>query len=307
MDAIVRLSGRLKANQSMREFLAEMMGTFILMVFGIGSVAQLKLGKEVLGGFLSVNISWGLGVTFGVFWSLGISGGHINPAVTLAMACFGRLKWRKLPVYWAGQTLGSFLASACMYGIYKDALNIYDGGTRHTEGALATAGIWSTYPFSDGKKSISNWSGFSDQIFGTMILVGTIFALTDNKNNGAEPKQLPYMVGCLVWVIGMTLGLNCGYGINPARDLMPRIFTAMAGWGTKPFTVHDHWFWYPVFGQLIGGVLGGVLYTVTISMHHHHEYEVSNTPRADDVIVKFSRKSGDDPGCVQNKECEVEQ
>ena len=70
--------------------------------------------------------------------------------------------------------------------------------------------------------------------------------------------------------------------------------------------MHGHWFWYPVFGQLIGGVLGGVLYTVTISMHHHREYEVPNTPRADDVIVKFSRKSGDDPGGVQNKDCEVE-
>lgn len=69
-----------------------------------------------------------------------------------------------------------------------------------------------------------------------MILVSTLFALTDDNNNAAKPKQLPYMVGCLVWVIGMTMGLNCGYGINPARDLIPRIFTSMAGWGTKPFT-----------------------------------------------------------------------
>ena len=73
------------------------------------------------------------------------------------------------------------------------------------------------------------------QIFSTMILVGTIFALTDKKNNGVERRQLPFMLGCLVWVIGMSLGLNCGYGINPARDLIPRIFTAIAGWGSGPF------------------------------------------------------------------------
>jgi len=268
MDPVIAIVTRFKANQTVKEFLAETMGTFILMVFGIGSVAQFKLGKGAFGSFLSVNISWGLGVTFGVFWSGGISGGHINPAVTLAMACFKRLKWQKVPVYWAGQTLGSLFASACMYGLYKEALDIYDGGKRMTEGATATAGIWSTYPFSDGNKSISNWAGFSDQVFATMILVSTIFALTDRKNNGVDSTQLPFMVGCLVWVIGMTMGLNCGYGINPARDLIPRIFTSLAGWGSAPFKVHDYWFWYPVFGQLIGGMLGGLLYTLTISMHH---------------------------------------
>ena len=68
-----------------------------------------------------------------------------------------------------------------------------------------------------------------------MILVSTIFALTDKENNGVDSRQLPFMVGCLVWAIGMTMGLNCGYGINPARDLIPRIFTAMAGWGSDPF------------------------------------------------------------------------
>lgn len=308
MDSIRVMSRKFKASPLLREFLAEMMGTFILMVFGIGSVAQFVLGRGQFGTFLSVNIGWGLGVTLGVFWSAGISGGHINPSVSLAMACFGRLPWKKLPVFWAAQSLGSLLASAVMYGVYADALDIYDGGKRMTTGNLATAGIWSTYPYSFGNKTVSNWAGFGDQVFGTMILVSTVFALTDKQNNAPRQNQLPYMIGCLVWAIGMTMGLNCGYGINPARDLIPRIFTAMAGWGKEPFTVNNYWFWYPVFGQLVGGVLGGVLYTLTISMHYPDDSEKSSylvTGSTEDILTENVKFSKDSPPGTSNVGCEI--
>jgi len=248
-----------KAPQPARQFLAEMMGTFILLTFGIGSVAQYVLGSDLKVPFLSVNFGWGLGCMFGVYWSAAISGGHINPAVTLAMGVCGRLPLYLVPIYWAGQTVGAFLGSAVCYGVYYDLL-MKNNGTN----ALGNSGIWTTYA-NDG---ISNASGFGDQVVGTALLVSTVFALTDKRGNPPAGHILPLLIGLLVTVIGISFGTNAGYGINPARDLVPRIFVAIAGWGEGPFTAHNYWFWVAVAGQLIGGVIGALLYLFTIEMHH---------------------------------------
>ena len=141
MDRIVKKSS-IALSQTAREFLAETMGTFILVMFGIGSVAQHVLSDGKLGEYLSVNFGWGLGVTFGVYWSYGISGGHINPAVTFAMVVSGRLPARKLPLYWIAQSLGALMASALVFVVYKDLLNTHDKGLR----TLSNAAIWTTFP-----------------------------------------------------------------------------------------------------------------------------------------------------------------
>ncbi|XP_066925204.1 aquaporin-7-like [Clytia hemisphaerica] len=261
---IVRYGGR--TNQNLRLFLAELMGTFILMMFGIGSVAALVLGKGAVGTFLSVNFGWGIGCALGVYWSAGISGGHINPAVTLAMCVCGRLPWKQLPVYWAAQFLGSFIASALCFAIYKDLIYAYE-----TQLTLKTAGIFSTYPFAN----VSHGTAFGDQVVGTMLLVGTVCALTDKRNSPPSGGTLPLIVGLVVFVIGISFGINCGYGINPARDLIPRIFTAIAGWGSEPFTTADHWFWIPIVGQFLGGAIGALLYILTIEMHHPNQHKPS--------------------------------
>lgn len=262
MEGLLKTKYKLSTPNVVREFLAEMMGTFILCMFGIGSVAHLVLGRGAAGSYLSINFGWGLGVAFGVYWSAGISGGHINPAVTLAMVVTGRLPPKKLLVYWAGQTLGAFLASAIVFGLYKDILDKFDPNR-----TMKTAGIWTTYP----NEAVSHGTIFGDQLIGTLLLVGTIFALTDKRNNAPNPELLPFVIGFLVLVIGASFGMNCGYGINPARDLIPRIFTAIAGWKSEPFTADDHFFWIPIIGQLIGGVLGGVVYIITVEMHHPQE------------------------------------
>lgn len=268
MEALVKEKYGRITPQAVREFLAEMMGTFILCMFGIGSVAHLVLGKGESGSYLSINFGWGLGVAFGVYWSAGISGGHINPAVTLAMAVTGRLPKRKLPVYWAGQTLGAFLASAIVFGLYKDIINAVD-----PKQTIETAGIWAPYP----NANVSKGTIFGDQLIGTFLLVGTIFALTDKKNNAPNPELLPFVIGFLVLVIGASFGMNCGYGINPARDLIPRVFTAIAGWKSLPFTAHGSFFWIPIIAQLLGGVLGGLVYIITVEMHHPNQKSVPLT------------------------------
>jgi len=268
-----RLRGRLPP--LLREALAEFMATFILVTFGVASIAQMVLSRGKNGTFFSVNFSWGIGVTLGCYWAGGISGAHMNPAVTLAFAVVRRLEWVKVPVYWLAQLSGAFIASAIVYGIYYDALNAFDGGVRQITGVNATAGIWATYP----QSFLSTGNGFADQLFGTALLVSCIFAIIDRNNNSPDQGVAPVMIGLVVFVIGATFGFNCGYAINPARDLGPRIFTAMAGWGSEVFTAYHRWAWVPVIACLLGGVLGAIVYIITIEVHHKAPEDVDNPYR----------------------------
>lgn len=248
-----------------REGLAEFLGSFILIIFGNGAVAEVVLSKKVgpVNDFFSINIAYGLAVAFGVYVAGGVSGGHLNPAVTLAMACLGRLKWRKVPIYFLAQYLGCFVASAVLYCIYYDALNMHDGGIRitNTSNENVTAGIFASYP----QEHVSWQNGLVDQIFATSFLLIGIMALTDERNMAPHKGVVPILVGLLVTAIGLSYGYNCGYPINPARDLGPRIFTAIAGWGVEPFSFRNHnWFWIPVIGPHLGGLLGVAIYQLFI-------------------------------------------
>src|SRR6187549_2973125 len=129
-----------------REVLAEFFGTFILIVFGIGVVAQVVLSKQTAGTYLAINITWGLAVTMGCYVSAGVTGAHLNPAVTLALAVHRKFPWNKVLPYAVAQTAGAFVASAVVYLAYHEALAAFDGGVRQVAGAQGTAGIWATYP-----------------------------------------------------------------------------------------------------------------------------------------------------------------
>ncbi|GAU88236.1 AQP6 [Ramazzottius varieornatus] len=255
-------------NQYVREFLAEFLGTFILIIFGNGAVAQFVLSSKnpstgPVSNFFAINIAYGLAVAFGVYVAGGVSGGHLNPAVSLAMCLLRKLKWRKLPVYMAAQYLGAWTASACILMIYYDALVHHERNT-NTSRELDTAGIFASYP-----QSFLTWqNGLADQIFGTMLLMLGILALTDERNSNPHKGIVPILVGLLIAAIGLSFGYNCGYPINPARDLGPRIFTAMAGWGSKTFSVNNYnWFWIPVIGPHIGALIGAVVYNFFIAKH----------------------------------------
>ena len=110
--------------------------------------------------------------------------------------------------------------------------------------------------------------GLIDQIVGTALLVAMILALNDRRNFAPSGNLAPLAVGATVTLIGMTFGFNAGYAINPARDFAPRLFTALAGWGGEVFRASGRWWWVPVVGPLIGGVLGGFLYDLFIARHH---------------------------------------
>src|SRR3954468_650520 len=124
--------------------LAEFLGTFVLIVFGVGVVAQTVLSKGTGGTTLSINIAWGLAVTMGCYVSAGVTGAHLNPAVTLALAVHRKLPWNKVLPYTVAQVAGAFAASAVVFLTYHEALNAFDGGVRQVVGDQATAGIWAT-------------------------------------------------------------------------------------------------------------------------------------------------------------------
>jgi MIP family channel proteins len=246
-----------------RESAAEFLGTFVLIAFGTGVVAEVVLSGGANGSALSIHLAWGLGVMLGIYVAGGVSGAHLNPAVTLALAALRGFPWRKLPAYVAAQVAGAFAGASVTFVTYRDAFDHFDGGVRQVTGPQASAGIFSTYP----QPYLGLGGGFVDQVVGTALLMLGIFAIADRRNAG-PPAGGPVLVGALVAAIGMSFGLNAGYAINPARDLGPRLFTSLAGWGGEVFRAGGGWWWVPIVAPCVGAVLGGLVYDVFITRHH---------------------------------------
>jgi len=243
----------LRTPTTLGEMTAEFFGTFVLILFGCGVVAQVVAGG--FGDHDSIAWAWGLGVTLGVYAAGRISGAHINPAVTLALALFQKFPARKIAPYVIAQFLGAFFAALIVRWNYTEAIGKVDPG--HT---IKTQGIFSTLP-GNGVLPVSAWGGFRDQIIGTAILVFLIFALTDARNSPPLANLTPLLVGLLVVAIGMAWGTNAGYAINPARDFGPRVASYLTGYGTAFRDQYGGFYWWvPIAGPLIGGVVGGALY-----------------------------------------------
>ncbi|NVI92729.1 MIP/aquaporin family protein [Actinomadura sp. BRA 177] len=241
------------------ELAAEFAGTMILILFGVGVVAQVVAGGPGLGGHDSIAWAWGLGVTLGVYVSARISGAHINPAVTIALAAFREFAWRKTAPYIAAQTAGAFVAALIVRWNYSEVLAKVDPG--HT---IKTQGVFSTLP-GNGTLPVGTWGAFRDQIIGTAILLFVIKALTDVRNAPPLANLAPFMIGLLVVAIGMAFGTDAGYAINPARDFGPRLASFLTGYGGAWRDQYGHlYFWVPIVGPLIGGVLGVGLYKALI-------------------------------------------
>ncbi len=248
--------------ETLREMLAEFLGTFILILLGTAVVAQVSLSGQANGSYLSINLGWGLAVVMGVYVAGGISGAHLNPAVTLTLAVRRGFPWGKVVPYSAAQLAGAFTGALVTFVTYREAFDHFDGGVRQVVGPQGTAGIFATYP----QAFLSTFpGGFIDQVVGTAVLLLLIFAISDTKNLAPDSKIAPVVVGLIVTVIGMTFGYNAGYAINPARDLGPRLFTAVAGWGGEVFRAGNGWWWVPIAGPLVGGLIGGFAYDLLVT------------------------------------------
>ncbi|XP_051853160.1 aquaporin-7-like isoform X2 [Antechinus flavipes] len=282
-DMMQRMQDALRGDM-MREFLAEFISTYVMMVFGLGSVAQTVLGENNYGTYLSINLGFGFGVVMGVHVAGGISGAHMNSALTFTSCVLGQMPWKKFPVYTVAQCCGSFLASATIYGLFYQALLRYTDGNLTVTGPRATAGIFATYPAS----YMTLWRGFIDEIFLTGILQVCLLAINDKKNCPALQGTHPLVIGVLVITIGLSLGMNTGYAINPSRDLPPRIFTSIAGWGNEVFTAAESWWWVPVVAPPLGSLMGAIIYLLLIGQSHRHQgdrnSEVAATPKPPRVL-----------------------
>ncbi|MDQ0779652.1 glycerol uptake facilitator protein [Streptomyces aurantiacus] len=250
------------------ELSAEFVGTMILILFGCAVVAQVSAGGALtdpaggLGDHDSIAWAWGLGVTLGVYVAARLSGAHLNPAVTVALAAFKGFPWRKVAPYALAQTAGAFVAALLVRWNYSEALAKADPG--HT---VKTQGVFSTLP-GNGNPAlpVHEWGAFRDQVIGTAILLLLIMAITDLLNTPPGANLAPLLIGLVVVAIGMAWGTNAGYAINPARDFGPRLASFLTGYGGAWRDQYGNlYFWVPIIAPLIGGLLGAGLYKVLIS------------------------------------------
>lgn len=247
------MAERRRAPELAGEMAAEFAGTMILILFGVGVVAQ--VGAAQIGDHDSIAWAWGLGVVLGVYVAARLSGGHINPAVTFALAVFKDFPWRKVAPYVAAQTAGAFVAALIVRWNYSEVLAQADPG--HT---IKTQGVFSTLP-GNGTLPVSSLGALRDQVIGTAILLFLVLAITDLRNTSPGANLMPVVIGLLVVAIGMAWGTDAGYAINPARDFGPRLASFLTGYGGAMRDQYgDLYFWVPIVGPLAGGVLGAGLY-----------------------------------------------
>ncbi|MCN9241809.1 MIP family channel protein [Streptomyces sp. RY43-2] len=265
------------------ECLAEFLGTLIIVAFGCGVVAMAVAalpgsGRTAgpttfflgAGDWLLITWGWAMAVTFGVYVAGGVSGAHLNPAITLAFAIRRKFPWPKVLPYMGMQLVGGFVGAALVYAVYHDAINTFDHamtGPKTNGHTLASFSIFGTFPAPYFHGSV--WGPLVDQIVGTAFLVMFVAAVIDLRNTAVKANLGPLVIGFVVAAIGMSYGANAGYAINPARDLGPRLFTWLAGWGSlaMPGTQagsFSAYFWIPLVGPLIGGVLGVLAYDLFI-------------------------------------------
>ncbi|KAF8334403.1 aquaporin-like protein [Amanita rubescens] len=252
-----------KYRQIIREGAAEFLGVMILIIFGTGVVCQITLSANPnispspKGDYLSLNFGWACGAALGVWCSFGITGGHINPAVTIAFAAWREFPWKKVPYYIFCQLMGGFVGAAIIYGNYYHAINIYEGGPEIR--TLATAGLFSTYALD----YVPSASCFFSEFLGTAMLLVVVMATVD-KQNAAPPGNLfPLVIFLVILAIGTALGMETGYGLNPARDLGPRLLTSMVGYGRQVYTFRNqYWLWCPVIAPFLGAQFGAGFYDI---------------------------------------------
>jgi glycerol uptake facilitator protein len=189
-------------------------------------------------------------VTLGVYTSGAISGGHLNPAVTIALAVFRGFAWGKVLPYIVAQVAGAFCGAAIVYLNYRPAFEKFDPALERT------AGVFATFP---GFPHLPA-AGFIDQVIGTALLLFLIAAVTDERNSPPAANLAPVVVGLIVVAIGMSFGGLHGYAINPARDFGPRLLTAVAGFRNNGLTDGSGVFWVPIAAPILGGILGMAAY-----------------------------------------------
>ncbi|WP_159550204.1 MIP/aquaporin family protein [Streptococcus halichoeri] len=232
-------------------FIGECLGTFILVLLGDGVISACVLHKTKAqnSGWVTIVLGWAAAVSIAVYVTGFISGAHLNPAVTLALASVGSLPWAQVPIYFLAQMLGAMLGALVLY------LHYYPHW-QETDDPTTILSCFSTAP-----AIRHTWSNFFGEALGTAILVVTVMAIGPNKLAAGFG---PLLVGLVVAAVGFSLGATTGYAINPARDLGPRLMHQLL---PIPNKGNSDWSyaWIPVFGPLVGGVVGALIFQLILN------------------------------------------
>jgi glycerol uptake facilitator protein len=252
---------KMKKKSLTAELIGEIFGTFILILLGDGVVANVGLAPRLAApgyNWNTITIGWAFAVIVAVYVSAGVSGAHLNPAVTLGLAVKRGFPWGKVVPYMIAQVVGAFLGALAVYLIYRDGLvaagvpNVWATGPGSVFGTAFWGGAAGT-----AAGSYSLVTAVIAEIFGTMVLMWGILASGDSKNTGLMHNLGPFLVGGTVLAVGLSLGGPSGYAINPARDFGPRLFGLVAG--TQDLFTNGYW-WIPIVAPIIGAVLGIYIY-----------------------------------------------
>lgn len=253
------------------DFMGELIGTFLLVLFGCGSVAVTILFSAHVG-LLQVALIWGLGVTVAIYATRHLSCAHLNPAVTIAMVLGRRMSARKLPVYLSAQLIGAFAAAALLYLLFGDSLAQFEalnGIVRGTPASVKTAMMFGEYypnPGTGAAGVVTPLTAFLAEAVGTFVLVFLIFSLTEGCNLGRPDDALaPFFIGLTVTILISILAPLTQAGLNPARDLAPRLFSLLTGWGKAAMPDQNFGFLtIYCLGPIVGASLASIVFTRVI-------------------------------------------
>jgi glycerol uptake facilitator len=249
--------------QLVGELISECIAVFIIIAFGdsVAAMYTLYSPNPYAGSYWGVCIAWGLAVTMAIYATGSVSGTHANPAVTLALALYRKFEWVKVIPYCIAQTVGGFLGAVVVYQLYSPVIDHFNAAAHLTRSAGGAAGVFFTHP----GLAVTPLHAFGDQIILTAFLIFGIFAITEQCNEMAPKANFgAFIIGLLVALIGASMGYLEAWAINPARDLGPRTFAFLAGWGYSAFPSPQNYWWVPIAGPLIGGVIGGAAYQYLI-------------------------------------------
>lgn len=255
----------------MREFIGESLGTFILTLFGCGSVAVAVLFGEYTSIF-QIAIVWGLAVALAIYVTRHLCPAHLNPAVSVSMALGKRMPYGKLPSYLLAQFIGAFLAGGVLLLLFNPSIEAYElahGIERGTAASVDTARMFGEFYPNPGDALVSTVSlplAIAAEAVGTFVLVLFIFCFTEDCNVGRPDSNIaPLFIGLTVSICITLIAPLTQAGFNPARDFGPRIVAWLAGWGSAAFPDSvGGFFWVYILGPIIGGALGTYFFTLVL-------------------------------------------
>ncbi|KAL4816225.1 aquaporin-like protein [Aspergillus spinulosporus] len=244
-----------------RRELAEWLGMTVAMLLGLCAGLSTFTSSNQAGSFPSLAAAWGFGFMVAIYLAGGISGGHLNPAITISMWIWRGFPARRCLTYTIAQVIGAITAAGIAYALYHDAIVQLAASSNvpQSQTDVKQAMVVTPKPF------VQPVASFFTEFVGSAILIGTILALGDDSNAPPGAGMQAFIIGIIITVLVLALGYTTGGCFNPARDFGARLVTVMAGWGGQMFTeYHIWWLWGPWVADILGGLFGGFMYDLII-------------------------------------------